>query len=91
MELGEHAPTDLPVPDCDCNRCAVHERNRLRKVLAEVEEGLESAVNEMPMFPITAENAEAAQDAMTGVCFTLGILRVRDHELVRAGEQGANG
>lgn len=93
--------TKYPNSECDAHRnvttsapvcivCMDREIAALRKVLAEVEEGLENAVNEMPMFPITAENAEAAQDAMTGVCFTLGILRVRGHELVRAGEQGAN-
>lgn len=69
---------------------ALDERNRLRRLLDEVQENLERDVAKMPMFPVTADNAEAAQDAMTGVCFTLGVLRVRDNELVRAGEQGAN-
>ena len=69
---------------------ALDERNRLRKLLDEVQENLERDVANMPIFPVTADNAEAAQDAMTGVCFTLGVLRVRDHELVRACEQGAN-
>jgi hypothetical protein len=71
-------------------RSAYTEVARLRRLLDEVQQNLERDVAAMPMFPITAENAEAAQDAMTGVCFTLGVLRVRDNELVRAGEQGAN-
>lgn len=67
------------------------EAERSRKLLDEAQENLERDVAAMPMFPITAQNAEAAQDAMTGVCFTLGVLRVRELDFVRAGEQGANG
>ena len=33
MELGEHTRQDKPVPDCDCARCAIAERDRLRKIL----------------------------------------------------------
>ncbi len=31
-ELGQHEQHEPPVQDCDCNRCAIAERNRLRKI-----------------------------------------------------------
>ena len=36
MELGEHGHDEQPVADCDCRRCAIAERDRLRSLIVEL-------------------------------------------------------
>ncbi len=35
-ELSEHRLDEEPVPDCDCRRCAIMERDRLRAAVQKV-------------------------------------------------------
>ena len=38
FELSEHTQEEEPVQDCDCKRCAIAERDRLRASLKELHE-----------------------------------------------------
>ena len=38
FELSGHTQEEEPVRDCDCHRCAIAERDRLRKLLEEASE-----------------------------------------------------
>lgn len=73
-ELGEHTWKEEPVRDCDCRRCALAERDRLRNVLrgiAEHHEGQRAAWNDECG---DAENAAYHEERRNFVMFTLMVV-----------------